>query len=187
MSCPEDKVLWEGKCSSGCPSGSYFDTSTNSCSYCPTSCQDCLSDKKCLKCDLGLYLSDNECLSSCPDGTYPNENSECESCSEECSICYGPTDYQCLECNSKDGFIWADTKHSKCVSGICEEGYYFYESNCVSCYKSCKSCKGLTSLDCIECKSGFRENIIESGLVCESCPEGYKIDSRNRCQGNIYL
>ena len=125
-----------------------------------------------------FFLSENECVKSCPLRTYlDNENRICRQCSSKCLSCYGPTEKDCYDCDSFNGFYWTND-HLECVSLSCSEGSYLSEGKCFPCHYSCKSCKSGYHYDCIECNIGFIPIIAESKHVCEVCSKGFRVDSK---------
>ena len=57
-----------------CPRGQY--PSGGMCLDCPETCQDCLSEAICLKCEESLVLYENLCLLKCPEGYFGLDNDE---------------------------------------------------------------------------------------------------------------
>ena len=73
------------------------------CQQCNEECVDCTSgtDFDCGTCqNFKLNAASGfQCVPNCPDGTYTyNVTSECLSCDEQCSKCFGPEPTECTEC-----------------------------------------------------------------------------------------
>lgn len=43
-------------------------------------------------------MDHTECVSSCPDRRYEDSDGKCDWCHESCLYCFGPREFQCLEC-----------------------------------------------------------------------------------------
>jgi len=114
--------------------GHYLDTTNNILKSCGTSCVECESTETecvvlpcnesclkcknspdfCIQCNTNFYaLEDNEenCVSSCPGGTYLNLfSSECMKCKPECKIC--KDEDKCIECNDNYSL---EVNQEKCI------------------------------------------------------------------------
>lgn len=51
-----------------CSPGTYYDTSMNKCTICPSACISCLSNNECSSCRQGYDLQQGICRSICGDG-----------------------------------------------------------------------------------------------------------------------
>ncbi len=93
LTCASGLYKQGSKCQA-CPSGSYI-TSANKCEACPTNCLSCGLNSGVLQCheckpDYLLQTSTFTCVSSCPQGNYPEMKSKlgyCESCPSSCQQC----------------------------------------------------------------------------------------------------
>ena len=90
-------------CTTTCPAGTFPDAQTNLCRRCPSECPTCDSIAQCTSCRQGLNLQlaadgvRTVCRSSCPDGTFAN-NQICTRCPQNgCAICDDAT--TCTQCN----------------------------------------------------------------------------------------
>ena len=177
ISCEKDKVLLNGECLEQCPYGFY--PKGNKCLPCPYPCAACDSFLDCTACYLNHYLVTGECkkFMKCLDGYYMDEGI-CKPCSKACLSCYGPSQAQCFECNSLEGYRWYN---GECISIVCIEGMYLKTDICVLCNSYCKSCEN--SYHCIECEDNFISSTTEDGLGCEGCPVGFSFQ-KGRCKGN---
>jgi proprotein convertase subtilisin/kexin type 5 len=86
-------------CVTSCPSGTFIDTTTQSCKSCSmifANCSICNS-QSCNDCASNYYLLLNVCYSTCPMGYFANSNSgTCDSCNTGCKSCSNLTN--CLIC-----------------------------------------------------------------------------------------
>ncbi|KAL7717342.1 Serine-threonine protein kinase [Entamoeba marina] len=143
-----------------CPSGTYFNESSYSCSSCRSGCLNCTSGTNCYRCDTDTVLSDpsnteSECvkLEGCIDGYYYGdhcelcessyylENGYCSNCSDNCIKCVNST--TCLECS--EGMML--------TAGSCQE-----DVNCL---------RPSSYSGCLECVSGW---YIDEDVKCSQCP-----------------
>lgn len=159
LTCEQGNVLVSNTCFTSCPSGTYFDISTNLCENCfqgsstSEACQTCAGPlaTDCSSCFAGAYLlpTNRTCVSQCPViGWYAGV--------DLCLSCYYPTarsiERGCLSC--KGGL---PTDCLRCVSGT-----YFY---------------ALNSTCLLDCPYGyFQENNTFSCILCTNssvpgCPE----------------
>ncbi|CAD8119137.1 unnamed protein product [Paramecium sonneborni] len=131
-------------------------------------CQVCFQGK-CLKCNDGLLLDGDVCISVCGDGLINVQEEECdteyEGC-EKCKIMNGyicgklpfstcsTCDKECKKCTNLDGI------NLICLS--CIDGYYAVEDKCLKCDQNCINCNLQSNL----CTSCFREDCD----FCESTP-----------------
>ena len=96
--CAPGSVLYKGKCLPLCVPGTYEEE--DECLPCgdPDRCGTCypLKPSYCKECQIG-YLSEGQCLDSCPEGTYPDDLTKtCKKCSTGCKIC--KDDNTCYDC-----------------------------------------------------------------------------------------
>ena len=82
---------------------------------------------------INLYDIEN-CVCSLGFYNYNPPNTGCEKCHENCASCYGPTSFDCYECN---------------------DGSYFDGTSCVACDSSCLKCSGPNAGQCESCASGY--------------------------------
>ena len=173
---------------------------------------DYCSDRSCLRCEEGYYLSGtsycNECPAycvkctdyySCTECVYGRYGTKCEStCRSTCSDCVGSS--ECTECiPGRYGSycqnycplgcidILCEKTTGKCTQG-CIHGYYLSGENCSQCPEHCTRC--FNSSRCLGCQTGF------FGTFCQSkCPSyckdkycdketGYCTEG---CTGGYYL
>ena len=96
------------------------------CAQCDSSCGNCNgpTPKNCTSCNSPYKLLETEqiCIitASCPPGYWIDANSNCWPCNPFCSVCYGPSQYECTACSS--GYFKA-YKRQGCVNS-CPIGLY---------------------------------------------------------------
>lgn len=107
------------------------DLNVLTCTKCHWTCYTCNgpNSDNCLSCNGFMYLLDNECLPSCPDGTYKDSTTnQCESCSDRCLTCTGPSFTQCDKCNETAGFL--SNGASGCYPQVCGDGVVVGTEQC---------------------------------------------------------
>ncbi|KAL4461652.1 hypothetical protein ABPG74_016276 [Tetrahymena malaccensis] len=162
--------------------------------YCPSFCQSCDAKNVCLQCTNGYYFSEqNVCItcslnqgyyidqlycrkcgnlcqtcqnsvscSSCIANYYLNGNI-CSPCYPSCLSCSGPSANNCTVCANSANYI---SINNSCVSN-CDQNQYIDSTNGPQ--KYCKQCK----LFCKTCSNS---------TTCDSCIDGYVLDSNKQCQ-----
>lgn len=62
-----------------------------------------------------ILLSEGKCVSSCPDGSYGDDDTnDCEECHPSCRTCRGPDEDDCLSC--AEGRALGGGEGSECLS-----------------------------------------------------------------------
>lgn len=193
-SCYSNNFVWEGKCISGCPIGTYLDLETKTCKYCHHSCTSCNNITYCTSCSSNYYLvvSENTCVlpSGCPLKTYPDPTSRiCNNCHMSCLTCIGPFINHCKSCDLSKGYMELTTYVGTCDPLVCSDGTYLNisSSKCEPCNSRCLTC--IDNDNCLECKSMHLIFPIPKSnkVYCKDCPIGYKIELENTCKGNLIL
>ncbi|KAL4488465.1 hypothetical protein ABPG72_013033 [Tetrahymena utriculariae] len=204
-----------------CKSGFYL--SSNTCQPCNQTCTECTDMATCQSCISGYYLdTNNSCISSCPNGQFPNvqnqcqncsiancylcssltsctqcndkfylSNSQCLSCDQACTKCFGPTQQQCFGCiQNKYLYNSACLSQPNCTALV---GYFpnFQTSICQACQGKCKTCTSqntcsscingyyLQDNNCLPCPSQCSS--CQSSTLCSSCYQNYYLDKNNNC------
>ncbi|KAL4460975.1 hypothetical protein ABPG74_016447 [Tetrahymena malaccensis] len=155
-------------CSSNCLPGTFKNQQNPpSCDKCSTSCYECINtNSNCTSCNTQItkkYLFQNQCLSDCPPGTYPNSlTGTCSQCHPNCSLC---TDYTvCQACQLEYKYLVNNFCYSTCPNTTVKNS----RDQCVPCTNNCLTCQ-LTTDNCTSCNSGF----YLVGSVCSAtCPLG---------------
>lgn len=143
-------------CTSTCPAKTFPDNSTFLCVLCPPACATCTSVSNCTSCTMATnyYLYNGSCLAICPNSTYMDffnqEIRICKLCSPECSVCFGATYSQCINCTK--GYVLDMTS---CVQNCSIGKYIDNSSHCDSCKLICKTCFGPADFQCYSCNYGF--------------------------------
>ena len=137
-----------------------------------------LTTTACTACKQGFFFSAGQCLTSCPDGTYSEENlRQCFTCSTSCLNCDGGTSFHCKSCTG----IYYLTPANKCET-TCPLPYFKYNNNCyqecplgtfqdytlyvcTGCPANCNECSN--ALSCLKCVDG---QYLINGVCQASCP-----------------
>ncbi|XP_032434237.1 extracellular matrix organizing protein FRAS1 isoform X1 [Xiphophorus hellerii] len=174
-SCRDPKAfLHLGRCLSVCPEG--YTAEGRVCAACPESCATCSSRWDCQSCNSQLPLlgpDRDQCLDSCPAGSYQHDNAHCRRCHASCSECRGATQQDCVSCSDLAALL----KDGVCVSE-CGAGYYDQESICYACSSTCASCFP-DNPKCMSCPAG---TALHHGKCVTQCPAQHYMDSRSRCR-----
>lgn len=188
VSCAVGFRFHGSRCVSECVSGTYHDETLGECYECHPTCGSCDkgSPLDCTSCLHGMHLSgpDNHgtCEFGCPEGKYPTDDGQCESCKEgACFSCNGGEVSDCLTC--KLGFL--KIVNGSCLK-ICPAKTYEYVledatvgNECRACHISCESCVGPGPRECSSCDSLM---VHLGGQCLWDCDEGYYPDGEGRCQ-----
>jgi hypothetical protein len=128
-------------------------------------------------CGINTYIpSANRCL--CAAGQYPDINSNCQSCSNECAACIGTQPYQCTQCKSQYVF-----NGLACILP-CAAGSYYQRSvnSCQACPVDTYESGSNTDAICNGCPIGANTNGLTGQTACNYCSPGYYMNSLN---GNV--
>ncbi|CAD8129023.1 unnamed protein product [Paramecium sonneborni] len=152
---------------------------------------------KCIKCNEGLLLDGDICVSICGDGLL-------NLLDEECDVQRGDG---CIDCKIQDGYVCGKQNYSICktcdiectqcfsldkinlICQACIDGYYPVEDKCQLCDLNCITCKQQSNLctscyrpDCEYCESIpglFGDKITKK---CNSiCGDGILVESYEQC------
>ena len=95
-----------------------------------------------------IKIVDKLCVANCPPKTYKDTQYQaCMKCNNACKTCYGPTNKECLECDSENGYTKV---RDECKLITCQDGTYMSNTaKCLPCHSSCSVCKGPNVTDCI--------------------------------------
>ncbi|KAL4452986.1 hypothetical protein ABPG73_011067 [Tetrahymena malaccensis] len=163
-----------------CPeTNMYYDSVNKICKYCNPECQTCSggTNLDCITCSNtygNLYLDkvNNKCVSSCPDGTYANEQSKiCNPCDKSCKTCINST--SCVICDPKYPYFL----NSLCVSQ-CPAQMFVQINTCTKCHQSCQTCSDTTS--CLTCDK--LTPYLYNKQCIDKCPQSTYLDSQNVCR-----
>lgn len=173
------------ECTTTCATGNYIDTG-NYCKPCNASCSTCTSATSCTECATdytlkasgglcykvcpsGMYQYGLECKTTCPNGTYANRKSdgsmECvsacvtgmygDSVTKSCKSC----DVSCMNCRGSSA--------NDCTS--CYDGYYSYNSTCVSKCPDGTVVSGKVCKVPVICQAPCATCVEDSATRCTSC------------------
>ena len=173
---------YKGDCLGFCPWTTYTDATSKTCIDCNDLCAgECTgpSASDCVLC--AYYRNGQECVETCPTGTYADSHYTCRSCHPECEgPCIGPFSTQC--CSSSDKKVTAQQccRHGACAAS-CKHLQYGFEcvascpvnsyanddgTACFDCHVECEAgCTGPLASDCADCK-----NYEYNGACVSTCP-----------------
>ena len=145
---------------------------------CLPTCEICKFDNEthvCSHCRPDLYLFEGSCNVVCPAGTYPDIVKRiCLRCASACRVCFGPSETECLQCNSVEGYIFREP--SACTFPICGYGQYLDRV-----LKRCQRKFGRHSFWTV---CGTRCATCTTRDFCTSCLQGYILEpASGRCIG----
>lgn len=137
------------------------------CSDCSTGCEVCESSSPfdCILCEVGFYLYEGDCSTSCPGDTYKdNTERSCVECSlEDCYLCPETVEWtdpsSCVLCESIRGLDFT----SDACSDYCGDGRRFREKDVVGLAKYFE-CDDGNKKDGDGCSSKCK---VESGYDCK--------------------
>ena len=175
----------------------YFkeDANDKECDECHNLCKTCFGflPSQCTSCDLerypdAVFVSDNTCR--CITGKYwDNYLKACMNCSPLCIDCSGPTNYDCLACNSSITFNVEDQPNWCFIKHELPIGYYLsvniFKSNLyinLECHEVCETCFEFDL--CLSCSSP--EKVVYNFTCIDECPIGY-FDKLRSCNRNLFL
>ena len=181
--------LYNGQCTSICPSGTSLNESNYTCEICNLKCSECKNNAinychSCINKYDFLIEDQGLCVSHCPPGYYAQLDSisninKCYPCKKHCAKC--ESDETCLECI--DGFF---PNKGICVDKCSETMFLSVDKNnnrfCSDCSSECLTCNN-KSKQCTSCNLNFilYENrcllkcptgMTNNGKECIKCPEG---------------
>ncbi|KAL1681107.1 insulin-like growth factor binding protein [Schizophyllum commune] len=156
------------------------DTCSSKCTACEIKSFDVAStvDKAvCTGCIPGHFLSDGQCVSSCPDGSFidPKDNMTCTACDSSCGSCAGSAT-TCLTC-ANNRLATAD---GKCVTS-CPDNAFSSSGKCITCHPDCATCSGSAFNQCSSCPSD--RPVLSNGRCLPTCSQSQYYDATtSSCQ-----
>lgn len=134
------------------------------CQSCPLNCLNCSSPSSCTLCINKTYLYKQNCLSSCPIGTY-NVGSVCSACTLPfCVQCSAVNATQvCKVCDPNSGTLLLN---GGCIF-TCPANTFSNTNVCINCSIGCSQC--LNASYCTACLSNYA---FYSGKCLLTCPMG---------------
>ncbi|KAL4508005.1 hypothetical protein ABPG72_021378 [Tetrahymena utriculariae] len=224
-SCLLPSVLYFSQCIQNCPNplykdedlkqcvtdctskypNKYADTINMVCNYCHKYCNKCTgpSNTQCQKCKSSYFKYNNSCIEQCQSGTYQvdkklsESEDDCKKCSSDCETCYGPSNQNCLTCNSSlyslkknDILSCLSDCPDKYVKNIqikscqeCPSLTYYFQGQCKQCHYTCDACLGSFENQCLTCVETRGQNSQKTPYkgVC-SCQQGYIETFQKQCE-----
>ncbi|KAL4453480.1 hypothetical protein ABPG74_017687 [Tetrahymena malaccensis] len=184
--CKSGFYLLEGKCVNECPPD--YNTSQTQClkcqlgtflsgeecAQCSASCHDCTDFNICKLCKSGFYLLEGKCVNECPSDYNTSET--------QCVKCQPGTYFSGEECVQCSEFCQACSNFNIC--NLCQLGFYLLEGKCV---KECPSDYNISETQCIKCQLGTYfsgEECFQCSEFCEDCTGSINC---NKCKSGFYL
>ncbi|KAL4474863.1 hypothetical protein ABPG74_001559 [Tetrahymena malaccensis] len=168
----------DNTCQFECKSGQYKDNFSKQCLQCSKNCLKCYSSTYCQQCDNQSYASQNQCVTKCSEGQYPdytNGQLQCKPCIiSNCKSCASQS--KCDVCNDS---TYIQDQGQKCVSQ-CSDGYSKVQIQGVyKCIKNCGQSQYLPigSEICTQCPTGCIK--CNNQGICNQCRQGFKYDNVN--------
>ncbi|XP_012928771.1 extracellular matrix protein FRAS1 isoform X2 [Heterocephalus glaber] len=176
LTCPENMVLYDGKCISECPGGYYADAAGR-CKVCHDSCASCAgpTSSHCTACIHPQALQQGHCLPICGEGFY-TDRGVCTACHASCQTCVGPEPSHCTECKNPEAglqvgqLLGTSVPSGECLSQCRAQFYLESTGLCEACHQSCLGCAGKNPHDCTACHPS---HMLLDGQCLSQCPEGY--------------
>lgn len=110
-----------------------------------------------------------KCVSTCPNGTYPNNITQvCDSCLVGCAICnLTIANNSCITCSAGYGLY-----NGTCLSP-CPDKYYLGGAVCLPCSLSCLMCNS-SNISCSVCvTNGTNKAYLFNQTCLKTCPSNY--------------
>ena len=154
------------------------------CGICPFTCVTCQNNGAdlpfCLTCKDPHMLTAENCI--CGGQYYVINQTVCHECPNLCASCHAaPTSDvgYCFDINSGAATCLDPNKmHLDPASNLCfcNDGYYYYNNDCLNCLAPCKACNGNATL-CISCM----DPNMDTSKVCECFVGFYRTADNSRC------
>ncbi|KZO95125.1 growth factor receptor domain-containing protein [Calocera viscosa TUFC12733] len=184
-------IASDGTCSppsSSSPATLVANNAKQECDTCPPKCTKCgipgfnvasaFSSVQCTACLPGYVLSQGQCVSQCPTGTFVSttDNFSCAACDSSCSTCAGSSTF-CLQCSQASQFAL-----NGACSATCPPGTFSSSGACLPCNADCATCSGSSFSQCTSC-SASRPVISGQGRCLPTCGQAQYYDSStSSCQ-----
>lgn len=171
LRCESPRLLQlDGSCGSDfCPDGQVaFD---GRCLRCTTdiNCRTCNPRllNSCVQCRNSLFLLNNLCVPTCPDGFYQSNN-QCLRCLDKCIRCQNA-----LTCETCSAGLFLQG-NNRCLTS-CNIGFFAFNMRCLACESGCETCD---SARCIKCGPNL---FLENGKCVSRCSAGRFANSVREC------
>lgn len=178
----------EFNCLTTCLAGQYANSTSFKCLLCSANCATCSSSStNCSTCGfssvgMNLYLSNNKCVASCPQGQWGNSSDyKCTNCADECLACFGPSISNCTLCGNASTKTYYKHIGDTVCNTTCPDGQFISGSIpnfCQPCSSICVTCEA-TAENCTSstCAANF---FFLSNECLSECPNGYYADRSAR-------
>ncbi|KAJ7676455.1 insulin-like growth factor binding protein [Mycena rosella] len=178
IECAAGTYLFNGACVSadanGVCAGSSLIADNNKleCDSCGSKCTACkipnfsavstVNQLQCTGCVPGFFLSNGNCVESCPSGTFVSsqDNLTCTACDSSCTTCTGSATF-CLSCASNQL-----AASGKCVA-TCPANTFSASGSCLTCHPDCASCSGASFNQCSSCPPS--RPVLTNGRCLPTC------------------
>ncbi|KAF7338781.1 Growth factor receptor domain-containing protein [Mycena sanguinolenta] len=178
VQCAAGTYLFNGACVSadanGVCAGSALIADNNKleCDSCGAKCTSCkipnftsistVNELQCTGCVPGFFLSNGQCVESCPSGQFvsPQDNLTCTACDSSCETCTGSSTF-CLTCASNQL-----ASSGKCVS-TCPSNTFSSAGSCLPCSADCSTCSGASFNQCTSCPAS--RPVLTNGRCLPTC------------------
>jgi hypothetical protein len=164
---------------------------------CEDGCVECLrldhvKEWRCIRCADGLDLWVNGCYEPCGQGEYRNGR-DCEKCPENCDVCSGDHEHECLQCSR--GYEFDSANRRICVPECPDRSFPDPSGEyCSECDTTCATCVDQWKISCTACSDKeytlriLDENTM-SGECLRQCDDGFFRESPGdlrciQCQTN---
>lgn len=114
----------------------------------------------------------NQCVQTCPVGTYVSVLEECLPCPTTCASCSNPN--ECISCRSP-----AILFNANCITQ-CPSGYTLspITNTCIECDPYCRECRNVRD-NCTACQQGYN---LTNGYCTNNCSSHTFRNSAGQCQ-----
>ncbi|EWS76583.1 H-type lectin domain protein (macronuclear) [Tetrahymena thermophila SB210] len=169
LSCPQGLFLYNQKCYSIQPQGTYCDQNkicqdcqrSYQCNFCDNTLQICIS---CI--NQSLYFLNGVCSNIQPPNTYCNLQKICQKCPDSCNGC--DLNLNCTQCANPQNYFY----FGKCLQQQPQNTYcsvnFGIQKFCQNCHPACSQCFGQQLDQCSVCQQGYQ--LVGSSCLCQ---QGY--------------
>ncbi|KAF6757699.1 TNFR/NGFR cysteine-rich region family protein [Ephemerocybe angulata] len=192
-SCARGTIFLNGVCvtpnSDGVCAGSnrIADNVRKECDSCGAKCTSCripnfsqasiISARQCTGCIAGFFLSNGECVETCPDGTFVGSDlKSCQACDSSCRTCSDSAN-SCIAC-ANNQLAAAGRCVDTCPAGTFQSSS---ASSCTTCHPDCASCSGGEFNQCTACPAD--RPVLLNGRCLPTCTKTQFFDAASgTCQ-----
>ncbi len=180
------------QCVATCRLG-YCVSSGNVCTKCLSGCQNCTNDFQCNKCGAGYlrkspYDSPLElCVRDCAPKYFAGNATNCAECDFRCLTCLGPSNRECLACDSSLSGVIVSEVVGPGLTCVCRKGYAanMMLRKCVECTDPlCATCNSKNLAQCYSCFTDRFAMIYDPATLTCICPKDTYKDGNDCPQCN---